>query len=59
MSFFKCHKNYVEKSLNMFGLSTYQGFWISFIKGLLAFKSNFKYQSSRRSSENIHPRKED
>ena len=35
MSFFKCHKNYVEKSLNMFGLSTYQGFWISFIKGLI------------------------
>ena len=35
MSFFKWHKNYVEKSLNMFGLSTYQGFWISFIKGLI------------------------
>ena len=35
MSFFKWHKNYAEKSLNMFGLSTYQGFWISFIKGLI------------------------
>ena len=35
MSFIKWHKNYAEKSLNMFGLSTYQGFWISFIKGLI------------------------
>ena len=35
MSFLKWHKNYAEKSLNMFGLSTYQGFWISFIKGLI------------------------
>ena len=35
MSFTKWHKNQVEKNLNMFGLSTYQGFWISFIKGLI------------------------
>ena len=35
MSFIKWHKNYAKKSLNMFGLSTYQGFWISFIKGLI------------------------
>ena len=35
MSFINWHKNYVKKSLNMFGLSTYQGFWISFIKGLI------------------------
>ena len=26
MSFTKWHKNQVEKNLNMFGLSTYQGF---------------------------------
>ena len=35
MSFTKWHKNQVEKNLNMFGLSTYQGFWISFVKGLI------------------------
>ena len=35
MSFTKWHKNQVEKNLKMFGLSTYQGFWISFIKGLI------------------------
>ena len=35
MSFISWHKNYVKKSLNMFGLSNYQGFWISFIKGLI------------------------
>ena len=35
MSLTKWHKNQVEKNLNMFGLSTYQGFWISFIKGLI------------------------
>ena len=35
MSFFKWHKQQVKKNLNMFGLSTYQGFWISFIKGLI------------------------
>ena len=35
MSFINWHKNYVKKSLNMFGLSNYQGFWISFIKGLI------------------------
>ena len=35
MNFINWHKNYVKKSLNMFGLSNYQGFWISFIKGLI------------------------
>ena len=35
MSFIKWHKNQLEKNLNMFGLSTYQGFWISFVKGLI------------------------
>ena len=35
MSFINWHENYVKKSLNMFGLSNYQGFWISFIKGLI------------------------
>ncbi len=35
MSFINWHKNYVKKSLNMFGLSNYQGFWISFVKGLI------------------------
>jgi copper chaperone CopZ len=35
MSFINWHKNYVKKSLNMFGLSNYQGFWISFMKGLI------------------------
>ena len=35
MSFINWHKNYVKKSLNMFRLSNYQGFWISFIKGLI------------------------
>ena len=35
MSIFKCHKKYINKSLSMFGLSYYQGFWISFIKGLI------------------------
>ena len=35
MSFRKWHKNQIEKNLNMFGLSTYQGFRISFIKGLI------------------------
>lgn len=35
MSFVKWHKKQVEKNLNMFGLSNYQGFWISFIKGLI------------------------
>jgi len=35
MSFINWHKNYVKKSLNMFGLSNYQGLWISFIKGLI------------------------
>ena len=35
MSFINWHKNYVKKSLNMLGLSNYQGFWISFIKGLI------------------------
>ncbi len=35
MNFIKWHKKQVEKNLNMFGLSNYQGFWISFIKGLI------------------------
>ena len=35
MSFINWHKNYVKKSLNIFGLSNYQGLWISFIKGLI------------------------
>ena len=35
MSFIKWHKNQVEKNLSILGLSTYQGFWISFIKGLI------------------------
>ena len=35
MNFIKWHKKQVEKSLNMFKLSNYQGFWISFIKGLI------------------------
>ena len=29
------HKKQVEKNLNMFGLSNYQGLWVSFIKGLI------------------------
>ena len=35
MSFLKWHKKQVEKKLNMFGLSNYQGLWVSFIKGLI------------------------
>ena len=35
MSFLKWHKEQVEKNLNMFGLSNYQGLWVSFIKGLI------------------------
>lgn len=35
MSFIKWHKKQVEKNLNMFGLSNYQGFWVSFIKGII------------------------
>ena len=35
MSFLKWHKKQVEKNLNMFGLSNYQGLWVSFIKGLI------------------------
>ena len=35
MSFTEWHKNQIEKNLNMFRLSTYQGLWISFIKGLI------------------------
>ena len=35
MSFLKWHKRQVEKNLNMFGLSNYQGLWVSFIKGLI------------------------
>ena len=35
MSFLKWHKKQVEKNLKMFGLSNYQGLWVSFIKGLI------------------------
>ena len=35
MNFLKWHKKQVEKNLNMFGLSNYQGLWVSFIKGLI------------------------
>tara|TARA_B100000900_G_scaffold169183_1_gene143717 strand:+ start:4662 stop:5156 length:495 start_codon:yes stop_codon:yes gene_type:complete len=35
MSFVKWHKNYIKNTLNMFGLSNYQGLWVSFIKGLI------------------------
>ena len=35
MSFIEWHKKYVKLSLNFFGLSNYQGMWISFIKGLI------------------------
>ena len=35
MNFIKWHKKQVEKNLNMFGLSNYQGLWVSFIKGLI------------------------
>ena len=35
MSFIKWHKKQVEKNLNMFGISNYQGLWVSFIKGLI------------------------
>jgi hypothetical protein len=30
----KWHKKYVEKTLVSWGLSIYQGYWISFLKGL-------------------------
>jgi hypothetical protein len=29
------HKKYVEKVLKLWGISNYQGMWISFIKGLI------------------------
>ena len=32
MSFIEWHKKYVKSILNIFGLSNYQGMWISFIK---------------------------
>ena len=35
MSFIKWHKKQVEKNLNMFGLSNYQGLWFSFSKVLI------------------------
>lgn len=35
MSFIKWHKKQIERNLNYFGFSEYQGFWISFTKGLL------------------------
>ena len=35
MDFIKWHKKQVKKNLNLFGLSNYQGLWVSFIKGLI------------------------
>ena len=35
MGFIEWHKKYVKSILNFFGLSNYQGMWISFIKGLI------------------------
>tara|TARA_B100001564_G_scaffold162547_1_gene136647 strand:+ start:851 stop:1339 length:489 start_codon:yes stop_codon:yes gene_type:complete len=35
MSFIEWHKKHVKSVLNIFGLSNYQGMWISFIKGLI------------------------
>ena len=35
MSIIKWHKKQIEKNLNYFGFSEYQGFWFSFVKGLL------------------------
>jgi len=29
------HKKYVDKVLKIFGMSNYQGMWISFLKGLI------------------------
>ncbi|SUZ52241.1 uncharacterized protein METZ01_LOCUS5095 [marine metagenome] len=29
------HKKYVDKVLKLWGMSNYQGMWISFIKGLI------------------------
>jgi hypothetical protein len=29
------HKKYVEITLKSWGLSTYQGYWISFLKGII------------------------
>jgi len=29
------HKKYVDKTLRFFGMSNYQGMWVSFIKGLI------------------------
>ena len=35
MNFIKWHKKQVKNNLNMFGLSNYQGLWVSFIKGVI------------------------
>ena len=35
MGFIKWHKKQVKKNLSLFGLSNYQGLWVSFIKGLI------------------------
>ena len=35
MSYLDWHKKYVKSILNVFGLSNYQGMWISFFKGLI------------------------
>ena len=35
MNFIKWHKKQVKNNLNMFGLSNYQGLWVSFIKGII------------------------
>ena len=29
------HKKYVEKTLRNWGISTYQAYWISFLKGII------------------------
>lgn len=29
------HKKYVDKVLKLWGMSNYQGYWISFVKGLI------------------------
>ena len=35
MSFIEWHKKYIKSSLHIFGLSDYQGMWISFFKGII------------------------
>ena len=31
----KWHKKYVDKTLKSFGMSNYQGIWVSYTKGLI------------------------